>query len=1366
MSHDVKQVKSVCPYCGVGCGIVMQVENDRIIKVSGDKSHPANRGKLCTKGLTCAGAVTAPGRLQQAFIRDNRQQEPVQTSLELALQETGRRLRAIIDTHGPDAVSLYVSGQMSLEAQYLANKLAKGFITTRHIESNSRLCMASAGSGYKQSLGADGPPGSYDDFEQADLFLVIGSNMADCHPVLFLRMMARVNAGARLIVVDTRRTATAEKASLFMQIKPGQDLVLLNGLLNLLHHQGHTDREFIERYTEGWDGMPEYLSAFPPEQVAAVTGLSEEMIRQAAQWIGEAGAWMSCWTMGLNQSVQGTQNTSALCNLHLATGTLCRPGCGPFSLTGQPNAMGGREMGYMGPGLPGQRSLLAENDRHFAEHVWRLAPGTLRPLGGEGTVEMFKQMASGDIKACWIICTNPVASMADRRHVIQGLERAELVITQDAFLDTETNRYADILLPGALWAEGEGVMINSERNLTLMQKAVTPPGEALPDWQIIARVACEMGYQQDFDYQSAEEVFCELQQFANPATGYTLQGVSYPRLSDSPVQWPSPAGDSVTRHPIRYLRGDVTAANSSATPAIVFPTASGKARFHCFRDLMLPEQADSEFPFILNTGRLQHQWHTMTKTGRIPALNQLNPAPFIEIHPQDAERLQIHPQQPVEIRSRRGYARLPASISPRVLPGHCFAPFHWNDLFGEHCAINAVTSDRVDPLSLQPALKQCAVSLVPVAEENHREDGSHMAESEAVVSVPCPANDLTADLLAGELGLSRAPAMAWVPEEQHYLQGFLAGLRLTPADAAEGIPCLPASSPLSPGKRQWVNGLLAGLYSRTAKEPQSAASGDQASGVTVLWCSTTGNAESLASRCVQQLSDAGIPAKANCMAGADVSQLAAEKHVLLVASTFGDGDPPDNGSAFWQALASASAPRLESLHFSVLALGDSSYDQFCGFGRLLDQRLSALGATRLLPLAECDGPDTGPASQWLSGICHRLNVPGTGEVTATEGAVKSESSVTEKYHRYQPYPAKVIANRLLSGAGSEKETRQLIFSVDDDEFSYQAGDALGVWPENSEVLVDAVILALQARADTPVQTERGGRVTLKTALTAHTDLSVVSRELAQAAGEYTLSHQFPEALQQLLSAGFSDWQKQHRVIDLLRAFPARIPAGEFVAMLSPLRPRLYSISSSPDFTPGEVHLTVSVVRNRADPLSNGVCSAFLAEKSAGGEVSVFVQKSAWFRPPADDSSPLVMIGPGTGIAPFRAFLQHRQSRGASGKNWLFFGEQHEDSDFYYRQELEAFRREGVLHRLDTAFSRDQPEKIYVQQRMLEQGEEFWRWLKAGASVCVCGDASRMAKDVHQTLLQIIATHGKMSAEAAAEWLATLTKEKRYLRDIY
>jgi sulfite reductase (NADPH) flavoprotein alpha-component len=503
-------VKTVCPYCGVGCGMVLQVENGQVVRVSGDKEHPANFGRLCTKGSSAHVALRKSGRLENAFHRRDRDSDPIPLPVEEAIANTARRLRGILDKHGQDALSFYVSGQMSIEAQYLVNKLAKGFIGTNNIESNSRLCMASAGSGYKLSLGADGPPGSYQDFDKANLFFVIGANMADCHPILFLRMMDRVKAGAKLIVVDPRRTATAEKAHLFMQIKPGTDLALLNGLLHLLHKNGQTDARFIAESTEGWDEMPGFLAKYAPERVAAITGIAEADIRQTAQWIGEAPEWMSCWTMGLNQSTHGTWSTNAICNLHLATGKICRPGSGPFSLTGQPNAMGGREMGYMGSGLPGQRSVLVEEDRAFIEDLWRVPRGTLKTKLGNGTIDMFSRMAAGDIKAFWIIYTNPVASVGNRQNVIAGLEAAELVIAQDAFLDTETNRYADVLLPGAMWAEAEGVMINSERNMTLMQKAIEPPGAVLPDWQIIARVACEMGFSDAFSYASAEEIFAEI----------------------------------------------------------------------------------------------------------------------------------------------------------------------------------------------------------------------------------------------------------------------------------------------------------------------------------------------------------------------------------------------------------------------------------------------------------------------------------------------------------------------------------------------------------------------------------------------------------------------------------------------------------------------------------------------------------------------------------------------------------------------------------------------------------------------------------------------------------------------------------------
>lgn len=680
-----------------------------VLKASGDKEHPANSGRLCTKGATTADMLAAPGRLTTALVREDRGEEPRPVPVDAALAETARRLRAIVDEHGPDAVAFYVSGQMTLEAQYLANKLAKGFVGTNQIESNSRLCMASAGTGYKLSLGADGPPGSYDDLDRADVFLVIGSNMADCHPILFLRLMERVKAGAKLIVVDPRRTATAAKADLFLQIRPGTDLALLNGLLHLLHEGGYTDPDFIARHTEGWEAMPAFLADYPPAAVAGITGIPEADIRAAARLIGEAGQWTSCWTMGLNQSTHGTWNTNALVNLHLATGAICRPGSGPFSLTGQPNAMGGREMGYMGPGLPGQRSVLVDEERSFIEELWGLPVGSIRKDGvGQGTVEMFRKMAEGDIKACWIICTNPVASVANRRTVIEGLEAAEFVVTQDVFAETETNAYADVVLPGALWTEAEGVLVNSERTLTLARPVVDPPGEARADWRIIADVARAMGYEKGFSYDSAEQIFEEIKGAWNPKTGWDLRGASYERLRGGPVQWPVAREDGPARNPIRYVDGE-------GDGELSFPTASGRAVFHARPHLPPAEMPDDDFPFVLNTGRLQHQWHTLTKTGKVAKLNKLNPGPFVELHPQDAAALGVAEGDSVEVASRRGRAVLPAVVTDRVRVGCVFAPFHWNDLFGEYLSINAVTSDAVDPVSFQPEFKVCAVSLARVA---------------------------------------------------------------------------------------------------------------------------------------------------------------------------------------------------------------------------------------------------------------------------------------------------------------------------------------------------------------------------------------------------------------------------------------------------------------------------------------------------------------------------------------------------------------------------------------------------------------------------------------------------------------------------
>lgn len=1295
---ESKKMKSVCPYCGVGCGIVMEIAGNRVFKVTGDREHPANFGRLCTKGGTSQLALTESGRMEQAYIRRDKNSVLLPEKMDETIRVTANRLRSILDEHGPEAVSFYLSGQMSLEAQYLANKLAKGFIRTPHVESNSRLCMAGAGNGYKLSLGADGPPGSYDDIDQADLFFVIGANMADCHPILFLRLMDRVKAGAKLIVVDPRRTATAEKAQLFLPIRPGTDLALLNGLLHLLVKNGRTDPQFIARHTKGFEQMPGFLEDYSPHKVSEITGLPEADIHKAAEWIGKAPKWMTLWTMGLNQSTHGTWHTNAVCNLHLATGTICRPGSGPFSLTGQPNAMGGREMGYMGPGLPGQRTMLDEADRIFTEELWNLPRGTLRTDASGGAVSMFENIKSGAIKACWIICTNPVATVPNRKTVINALENADLVIAQDAFLETETNRYADILLPAALWAEGEGVMVNSERNLTLMQKAVDPPGEALPDWQIIARIACEMGYASGFSYGSSAEVYREIQRAWNPKTGYDLRGATYERLREAPLQWPcGPDETASRRNPVRYVSQSPNISDSKP----VFPTSDGRAVFWARPYLPPAEMPDSEFPFVLNTGRLQHQWHTLTKTGKIPKLVKLNPGPFIELHPEDAEALGIREKDPVELASRRGRAVLPAVVTDRVRPGTCFAPFHWNDLFGSLLAVNDVTNDAVDPLSLQPELKFCSVSL------------------------------------------AKAPAEESVKRETQ------------------------------PGKH----------HSPLIKEEISQ---QQDFSVTILWASQTGNAEGAALYCAQKLKEAGHHVKLSDMGQYPVSDLARERRVLFVVSTFGAGDPPDNGEAFFSALNRSDAPRLGGLEYAVLAFGDSSFERFCGFGQNLDARLEELGAKRLSDCIRCDIEYREQVETWTASIVKQLSpLPGipaeplsyksfdqiaesAGFTVALTGKTEASSVKTLGYHRNFPVVAKLQLHRLLNLDGSEKETRHYAFDLSETGLAYEAGDSLGVWPTNCPEMVEEILDTLKLDPSATVTIKGKGEISLAQALLSHFEITRISREMLRFIHERSGSRTLDELLQENRQDQLKEWHWGRQFIDVLQEFPVHMNREELIGLLKPLQPRLYSIASSPKANPNEVHITVSTVRYEFQGrIRKGVCSTFLADLAAPHtEIPVFIQKNNHFRPPADPRVPMIMIGSGTGIAPFRGFLQERRATNAGGLNWLIFGEQREACDFYFRDELDEFCQEGYLHRLNTAFSRDQQEKVYVQHRMLENGAEIWAWLQEGAHFYVCGDASQMAKEVENALLSIISKQGRMDAGSAKNYLKEMSRSKRYAKDVY
>lgn len=1383
------EVKTVCPYCGVGCGMVLSVEDGQVVKVKGDKSHPTNFGRLCTKGSSANLPLRDSGRMEQAYVRAERGQQPTALAMDAAISETAQRLRRLLDEEGPEALAFYVSGQMSYEAQYLINKLAKGFVGCNQIESNSRLCMSSASSGYKLSLGADGPPGSYQDLDKADAFLVIGANMADCHPILFLRLMDRVKSGAKLIVVDPRRNATADKADLFLQIKAGTDLALLNGLLYLLLQNGATDADFIAAFTEGWESLPAFLDDYTPDKVAAITGLAEADIRQAASWLGEADAFTSCWTMGLNQSTHGTWNTNALCNLHLATGQICRPGAGPFSLTGQPNAMGGREMGYMGPGLPGQRSLLVDEDRAFIERLWGLEAGSISQQVGAGTVDLFEQLAAGNIKACWIICTNPVATLPNRQKAIEALEKAELVIAQDAFLDTETNRYADILLPAALWAEREGVMVNSERNMTLMRQAIPPPGEALPDWQIIARVASEMGFAEAFDYQDSADIFEEIKLAANPRSGYDLRGASHQRLRQTPLQWPCASEDGDDRNPIRYRNDGVSQtlrqAEDGSRPSLAFPTESGRARFYARPHIDPAEIPDDDYPMVFNSGRLQHQWHTLTKTGKVAKLNKLNPGPFVEVHPEDAAALGISDGTRVEIRSRRGHACLPAVVSDRVMVGNCFAPFHWNDVFGDELAVNALTNDAVDPLSLQPEFKYCAVSLTAMATEDSSADEAAAGEE----------TDMGIDMLGRLLALEDVQPPPLNEEERRYLGAFVTGLRH--AGTPTSLPLLPANAPLTLASRQWVEGLLAGFFSRAATtavttdatlpaaqgavaalEPALQESASQATRVRLLWASQTGNAEELAERYADKLKGAGCEVQLESMDDFQRDSLNLDDRLLLISSTFGDGDPPDNGHGLWDYLSATDAPKLDGLRYGVLALGDSSYDQFCGHGKRLDSRLGELGAEPLLARADCDSDFEETADEWMeqfiAGLSDAQEAAGDVLEEAPPEAAPAAEPKVEKVDKASkglpgsskkhPYHAPLLLNQRLNSRGATKDTRQIAFDISESGLSYEAGDALGVWARNCPSLVDEVIRLAELDGDAAVMVKGQGELPLSQALSEHVEIARPSQAMLEA-----LAAQHDD-LKSLLSNSeqLKKWLWGKQLADLLYQYPLKLTADELLGMLRPLQPRQYSISSSPLAHAGSVEVTLSVVRYSNDRRQRkGVASSFLAERVAEGEaVPIFIQKAPHFSLPQDGSRAVIMVGPGTGVAPFRGFLHERRARGDSGRNWLFFGEQHQASDFYYRDELEAFHKEGLLTHLDLAFSRDQSKKVYVQQRMREQGEILWQWLEDGACFYVCGDASRMARDVEEALKDIISQHGGKNALEAQEYLKEMKWDKRYLRDVY
>jgi ferredoxin-nitrate reductase len=691
--------KTYCPYCGVGCGLEVDLAGERAVKIRGDRDHPANFGEICAKAVHLIPTIRPAGRALHPLVRRHRDEPLKRASWDAALDYTARRFKEIIERHGPDAVAFYGSGQLLTEDYYVFNKLVKGFLGTNNFDTNSRLCMASTAAAYTAALGSDGPPGCYADIELANLFMLLGTNTAWCHPILFRRIEKRKRqdpANVKVIVVDPRRTRTAELADLHLPIRPGTDLILLNAMLAELIRNELIDRKFIQEHTGGWEEIRHSVMAWPIERSAAACGIAPSQIREAATMFGRAPRPLSMWSMGANQSTSGTQKNLAIINLHLATGTIGRPGCGPFSLTGQPNAMGGRETGGLAHLLPGYRRVSNEGDRIAVARGWGLRPAAIAPEPGLSALEIFDGLTDGRVKAVWIICTNPAVSMPNLEHAARALAKADLVVAQDSFHPTDTTMYADVVLPAAHWPEKEGVMTNSERRITYLPKLLDSPGEALPDWKIGTLFAQALGYGESFDYANAESIFGEYRKLT-AGTLVDISGISYGRLRKSPLQWPCPEDE----HPgTERLYVDQT-----------FPTPDGRARFILTEYQPPAEIPDAEYPLMLTTGRIRNQWHTMTRTGKAAALLKDTPEPYLEVHPDDAAAAGLQEHDWAEARSRRGVMVARVRITRAIPSGTCFAPFHWGRLSGEGNAANNLTNRAMDPISKQPELKFAAIKL-------------------------------------------------------------------------------------------------------------------------------------------------------------------------------------------------------------------------------------------------------------------------------------------------------------------------------------------------------------------------------------------------------------------------------------------------------------------------------------------------------------------------------------------------------------------------------------------------------------------------------------------------------------------------------
>lgn len=707
-----QQIKSTCAYCGVGCGLNIKVSaKTQKVKVSGDPDHPANYGRLCSKGSALGETLSISSRLLYPEVLGQR------VDWQNAINSVSEGLNKIIEEHGPDAVAFYVSGQLLTEDYYVANKLMKGFIGSGNIDTNSRLCMSSSVVGHKRAFGSDTVPNCYNDLDHADLIVLIGANSAWCHPVLFQRMQRAKenNPALKIVVIDPRKTNTCDIADLHLAIDSGTDATLFNGLLAYLSQSHKLDQSYIDKYTDGFDAALETAqkSASSLTQVAELCGVDTTDIETFYQWFANTDKSMSLYSQGINQSSSGTDKVNAILNCHLATGRIGKPGSGPLSLTGQPNAMGGREVGGLANQLAAHMGF-EENDREIVSEFWETDKLATKP--GLTAVQLFDAVEEGKVKAVWVMATNPVSSLPNADKVKKALEGCELVIVSDCVAKTDSLDLAHIKLPAAGWSEKDGTVTNSERRISRQQAFRPLAGEAKPDWWIICEVAKVMGYETAFDFNSAADIFREhanLSSYRNESAS-SLRAFNIAGLKDisdqeydelKPIQWP------------------VLAKNDFGTSRLFaegnYFTPNRKGKFIAVTPRKPVHSPNKDYPLILNTGRIRDQWHSMTRTGLSPRLNLHKPEPFVEMHPDDLSAHKLKHGELAVIKSDWGTMLARIEESNMVKPGMIFAPMHWTNQLSSKGRVGAVVNPETDPFSAQPESKHTPVRVSGFAAKWH-----------------------------------------------------------------------------------------------------------------------------------------------------------------------------------------------------------------------------------------------------------------------------------------------------------------------------------------------------------------------------------------------------------------------------------------------------------------------------------------------------------------------------------------------------------------------------------------------------------------------------------------------------------------------